>query len=244
MTVAMIVEDEPLLAEELREELLRLWPELTVQDAAHDGVEALRRFDVERPDVLFLDVQLPVLSGLDVARVASARAHVVFITAFDHYAVQAFEQGAVDYILKPVDTARLALAVNRVRSKLRERPADLSRMLEMLRGGNERLQWITVLQGRDIQFIPIDEVCYFRADNKYISVVTAGSEFLITTPLKELIGRLDPSQFWQVHRGLVVNMRAVLRVRRSLTGHLELQLKSRPESLRVSAGHAHLFKHM
>jgi DNA-binding LytR/AlgR family response regulator len=246
MTTALIVEDEPLLAAELRDELGRLWPGLTLLEPVHDGVAALREIESQRPDVLFLDVQMPGLTGIEVARVAGARSHVVFITAFDQYAVQAFEQGAVDYLLKPIEPARLAQAIGRVRARLQQPPADLSTLLEQLqRGpGSERLQWITVLQGRDIQFIAVDEVCYFRADNKYIAVVTPTGESLITTPLKELVARLDATVFWQVHRGVVVNMHAVHSVRRSITGHLDLTLKSRPETLRVSAGYAHLFKHM
>ena len=247
MTTALIVEDEPLLAAELREELARLWPGLTVFEPVHDGVAALREIESRRPDVLFLDVQMPGLTGIEVARVAGARSHVVFITAFDQYAVQAFEQGAVDYLLKPIETARLAQAIGRVRARLQQPPADLSTLLDQLQrgaSGAERLQWITVLQGRDIQFIAVDDVCYFRADNKYIAVVTPTGESLITTPLKELVARLDPALFWQVHRGVVVNMHAVHSVRRSITGQLDLKLKSRPETLRVSAGYAHLFKHM
>jgi DNA-binding LytR/AlgR family response regulator len=246
MPTALIVEDEPLLATELREELTRLWPELTLFEPVHDGVAALRAIEARRPDILFLDVQMPGLTGIEVARVAGAKSHVVFITAYDQYAVQAFEQGAVDYLLKPVETARLAQALGRVRARLSQPPADLSALLEHLQRGNpsERLQWITVLQGRDIQFIAVDDVCYFRADNKYIAVVTATSESLITTPLKELVARLDPNVFWQVHRGVVVNMHAVQTVRRSITGQYELKLKARPETLRVSAAYSHLIKHM
>lgn len=246
MTTALIVEDEPLLAAELREELARLWPELALLETVHDGIAALGEIEAHRPDVLFLDVQMPGLTGIEVARAAGARSHVVFITAFDQYAVQAFEQGAVDYLLKPIETARLAQALGRVRARLKLPPADLSALLEQLQRGNssERLQWITVLQGRDIQFIAVDDVCYFRADNKYISVVTASGESLITTPLKELTARLDPTVFWQVHRGVVVNMHAIHSVRRSITGQLDLKLKSRPETLRVSAGYSHLFRHM
>jgi DNA-binding LytR/AlgR family response regulator len=246
MTTALIVEDEPLLADELREELTRLWPDLVLLEAVHDGVAALRAIEAQRPDVLFLDVQMPGLTGIEVARVAGAKSHVVFITAFDQYAIQAFEQGAVDYLLKPIETARLAQALGRVRARLQQAPVDLSALLEQLQrgGGGGRLQWITVLQGRDIQFISVDDVYYFRADNKYVAVVTATGESLITTPLKELVARLDPGIFWQIHRGVVVNLHAVHSVRRSITGQLDLKLKSRPETLRVSAAYVHLFKHM
>jgi len=246
MTIALIAEDEPVLAGEIREELARLWPELTVCATVHDGHEALSAIDRHQPQVLFLDVQMPGLSGLEVARLTGTRAHVVFITAFDQYAVQAFEEGAVDYLLKPLDPARLARALRRLKERLSRPPADLSGLLEQLQRGltGDRLRWITVLHGQEIQLITVDDICYFRADNKYIAVVTAAGESLITTPLKELVERLDPAVFWQIHRGVIVNINAVKSVRRALAGHLELRLKQRPETLRVSAANAHLFKHM
>jgi DNA-binding LytR/AlgR family response regulator len=246
MTTALIAEDEPVLAAEIREELGRLWPDLAICAIAHDGHAALREIDHHQPQVVFLDVKMPGLTGIEVARVMGTRAHVVFITAFDQYAVQAFEEGAVDYLLKPLDPARLARALGRVKDRLTRPPADLSGLLEQLqRGpGADRLRWITVLHGRDVQLITVEDVCYFRADNKYIAVVTAEGESLITTPLKELIDRLDPAVFWQIHRGVVVNINAVKSVRRVLAGHLELRLKVRTETLRVSAAYAHLFKHM
>ncbi|MES2100845.1 MAG: LytTR family DNA-binding domain-containing protein [Pseudomonadota bacterium] len=246
MTTALIAEDEPVLAAEIREELGRLWPELVICATVHDGHEALREIERHQPQVLFLDVKMPGLTGIEVARVMGTRAHVVFITAFDQYAVQAFEEGAIDYLLKPLETARLARALRRVKDRLARPPADLSGLLEQLQRGpaNERLRWITVLRGPDIHLITVDDVCYFRADNKYIAVVTAESESLITTPLKELVERLDPTVFWQIHRGVIVNINAVKSVRRALAGHLELKLKQRPETLRVSAANAPLFKHM
>jgi DNA-binding LytR/AlgR family response regulator len=246
MTTALIAEDEPLLAAEICEELGRLWPELAVCATVHDGHEALREIERHKPQVLFLDVKMPGLTGIEVARVMGARAHIVFITAFDQYAVQAFEEGAVDYLLKPLDPARLARALRRVKDRLTLPPADLSGLLEQLQRGpaNERLRWITVLRGADIHLITVEDICYFRADNKYIAVVTAESESLITTSLKDLAERLDPAVFWQIHRGVIVNINAVKSVRRMLAGHLELRLKQRPETLRVSAANAHLFKHM
>ena len=246
MTTALIAEDEPLLAAEIQEELARLWPELVICATVHDGHEALREIERHQPHVLFLDVKMPGLTGIEVARVAGTRAHVVFITAFDQYAVQAFEEGAIDYLLKPLDSARLARALRRVRERLSRTPADLSGLLEQLQRGpaNDRLRWITVLRGPDINLITVEDVCYFRADNKYIAVVTAENESLITTPLKELLARLDPAVFWQIHRGVIVNINAVRSVRRAMAGHLELRLKQRSETLRVSAANAHLFKHM
>ncbi len=246
MPTALIAEDEPLLAAELREELARLWPELAICAVAHDGHAALQAIEQHRPEVLFLDVQMPGPTGIEVARVTGARAHVVFITAFDHYAVQAFEEGAVDYLLKPLEAARLARALHRVRERLHRPPADLSNLLDQIRNGpaTERLRWITVLNGREVRLITVEDICYFRADTKYVAVVTADGEALITTPLQDLVRRLDPAVFWRIHRGTVVNVDAVHSVRRSVSGRLELRLKQRPETLRVSSAHAHLFKHM
>jgi DNA-binding LytR/AlgR family response regulator len=246
MTKALIAEDEPVLAAELRDELGRLWPELEICATVHDGHEALREIERHQPQILFLDIKMPGLTGIDVARVMGPRAHVVFITAFDSFALQAFEEGAVDYLLKPLEPARLARALRRVKDRLAAPPADLSGLVEKLQRGanNDRLRWITVLHGSDIQLITVEDVCYFRADNKYVAVVTAESESLITTPLKELLDRLDADTFWQIHRGVIVNINAVKSVRRALAGHLDLRLKQRPETLRVSAPNAHLFKHM
>jgi len=246
VTTALIAEDEPVLAAEIRDELARLWPELTVSAVAHDGASAVRAIDSLHPDILFLDVQMPELSGIEVARIAGSSCHVVFITAHDHYAVQAFDEGAVDYLLKPVDPKRLAQAVQRVKSRLGHSPSDLSALLErVLRQADKRLlRWITVLQGRDIQFIAVEEVCYFRADRKYVTVVTATQESLVSMSLKEISARLDPEVFWQIHRGIIVNVHDVKGVRRTIGGHLELSLKSRPEKLKISPAHAGQFRHM
>jgi len=246
MTTALIAEDEPLLAAELQEELARLWPELVVCATAQDGYEALREIERHQPLVLFLDVRMPGLTGLEIARMMGLRAHVVFITAYDRFAVQAFDEGAVDYLLKPLDPARLARAVRRVKDRLARPPADLSGLIDQLQRwpATDRLRWLTVSRGADIQLITIEDICYFRADNKYVCVVTAEGESLITMSLKELVERLDSAIFWQIHRGVIVNINAIKSVRRAMAGHLELRLKQRPETLRVSAANAHLFKQM
>ncbi|MDQ2778417.1 MAG: LytTR family DNA-binding domain-containing protein [Pseudomonadota bacterium] len=242
----MIAEDEPLLAAELCEALASSWPELAVCAVVHDGHAALQALEHHRPGVLFLDVQMPGPSGIEVARVAGARSHVVFITAFEHYAVQAFEEGAVDYLLKPLDTVRLAIALRRVKERLNRPPADLSALLQQLKltAPIKRLRWITVLHGRDIQLITVDDVCYFRADHRYVAVVTANEESLISTPLRDLVQQLDPAVFWQIHRGVIVNIHAVKSVRRTLAGNFELHLRQRSETLRVSDANAHLFRQM
>jgi DNA-binding LytR/AlgR family response regulator len=248
MTRALIAEDEPLLAAELREELIRLWPALEIAAVVHDGPAALAAAEQQRPEVLFLDVQMPGLDGLEVARILGAQAHVVFITAFDHYAVQAFDEGAVDYLVKPLDAARLARALQRVKQRLGAQPADLrglvSRIRERAPEAGAPLRWITVQIGRELRLITVDDICYFRADNKYVAVVTAEGEALISTPLKELLARLDPEVFWQIHRGTVVNVNAVRSVARTMAGKLALQLKQRPEKLEVSSSWAHRFKQL
>src|SRR5262245_11823810 len=164
MTTALIAEDEPLLCDEIREELARVWPGLEICAVAHDGHAALQAIERLKPQVLFLDVQLPGLTGLELARLSGARAHVVFITAFDHYAVQAFDEGAVDYLLKPLDSARLVRATQRVKDRLGQAPADLGRLVErveQLAPAAEPLRWISVLQGREIRLITIEDICYF-----------------------------------------------------------------------------------
>jgi DNA-binding LytR/AlgR family response regulator len=246
MTRVLIAEDEALLAAEIREELLRLWPAADVCAVVHDGHAALRAMDEHRPEVMFLDVQMPGLSGLEVARLASTRAHVVFVTAFDQYAVQAFEEGAIDYLLKPLDRARLARAVQRVKDRLGQAPADLAGLMSRVQeaGQAEPLRWITVQRGRELQFITVDDVCYFRADNKYVAVVTPEQEALISLTLKELTQRLDPLRFWQVHRSTIVNIDAVKNVTRGLSGKLQIALKQRRETLEVSAAYAHRFKQL
>ena len=248
MTTALIAEDEPLLCVEIREELARAWPELAICAAVHDGHSALREFERHKPDVLFLDVQMPGLSGLELARLVGQRAHIVFITAYDHYAVQAFDEGAVDYILKPLDASRLARAALRIRQRLGQSPADLSNLIgrieESAKSKPEMLRWISVLHGREIRLIMVEEICYFRADNKYVAVVTASGESLIATPLKELLERLDPDVFWQVHRGTIVNVNAIRSISRGVDGRLTLNLKQRTESLPVGTSYASRFRQM
>ncbi len=245
---AVIAEDEPLLRGELRDALATLWPELAIVAEAADGVEAVRALGTHEPDVIFLDIQMPGLSGLDVARAASGQCHVVFVTAYDHYAVGAFEQGAIDYVMKPFSTARLASAVTRVRQRLKEAPPDLEALVQALAkpaiAPRSHLRWISIAEGRTVRLITVDEVCYFQADSKYTLVVTANRQSLIGKTIKDLVEELDPESFFQIHRGTIVNVHAIEAVHRDLRGRLRVRLKQRQETLPVSASFAHLFRHM
>jgi len=248
MPTALIAEDEPLLADELADSLGRLWPELEIVARARDGIEAVRMVDEHRPDVVFLDIQMPGMTGLDVAKQLGTRAHVVFVTAFDQHAITAFEQGAVDYVLKPVAVPRLATAVSRVKERLGRAPADLSGLLRDLaaqRGdGRNYLRWVNASVGQTIKLITVEEICYFKADSKYTLVVTPTAESLIKKPIRELCDELDPGQFWQIHRSTLVNVNYVAGVSRDFRGHLQLKLKQRNETLPVSESYNHLFRQM
>jgi DNA-binding LytR/AlgR family response regulator len=245
---AVIAEDEPVLRADLRKALTRLWPDLTVCAEAEDGFEAVRALETYQPDILFLDIQMPGLSGLEVAKQASGRCHVVFVTAYDSYAVAAFEQGAVDYVMKPLSSARIATSVARLREKVRAAPARMDGLLDALerdaKPAKAPLRWITASQGNDLRLITIEEICYFKADNKYTIVVTAQQESVIRRTIKELLEELDPRIFMQVHRGTIVNVNAVAGVTRDLAGRLYLKLKQRKETLPVSESYVSLFKQM
>jgi DNA-binding LytR/AlgR family response regulator len=252
---AIIAEDEPNLAAYLRERLGVTWPELDIVGVANNGAEALRLIEEHDPDVLFLDIRMPGLSGIEIARRAAEGVHVVFVTAYDQYAVQAFEREAVDYLLKPVTDERLSETVRRLRERLRKPVAgdDLKRALDSLsrllpaidgQAAPGRLAWIRAAVGNQVRLIGIDEICYFKANDKYTSVFTAEGEALIRTSLKDLAEQLDPERFWQIHRGTIVNLAAVMSSARDLAGRTQLRLKSRPETLLVSRAFAHRFRPM
>jgi len=243
---AVIAEDELMLATGLRDALAALWPNLLICALVEDGIQTLRALEEHKPDILFLDIQMPGLTGLEVAQQVNGGCHVVFVTAFDHHAVQAFEQGAVDYVLKPLSVSRLATAVTRLKQRIGSTPARLDGLIERLaepRAG-EHLQWITASQGRDVRLITIAEVCYFRSDNKYTSVVTLDGEALIRVSLRDLIEQLDPAVFWQVHRSTVVNAKAIAGLLRDVHGRLSIKLKQRSETLAVSETYGSRFRVM
>lgn len=245
---AVIAEDEPVLRAQLKELLGAVWPELTVVAAAEDGLKAMRALVHHSPDVLFLDIQMPGLTGLEIAKHASGRCHVVFVTAYDQYAVAAFEEGAVDYVMKPLTAARLVTACDRVKRRLPMAPVNLESVLEMLAKrvaqAQSYLRWINASQGAEVRLITVDEICYFRSDTKYTRAVTANNECLIRKSLKELMDELDPSLFWQIHRSTIVNVNAISAVTRDLAGNVIVKLKNRKETLPVSQPFAHRFRQM
>ena len=243
---ALIAEDEPLLRTEIRETLRTLWPQLVVCAEVGDGARAIEALDGLAPDVVFLDIEMPGVDGLEVARRASGRAHVVFITAFDQHAISAFEHGALDYVLKPISTVRMQLTVARLQERMRHPPADLHGLVKLLQRvalrESEYLKWLTVPHGSELRVVTVAEICYLRADHKYTTVATRTSTFLLTSSLKEMKDKLDPHMFWQIHRSIIVNVGAIDTIYRSFRGTLEVKLKERSELLPVSAAHAHLFK--
>jgi DNA-binding LytR/AlgR family response regulator len=243
---ALIAEDEPMLRAQLRTRLLQAWPELAIVAEAENGEQALALAAELEPEIAFLDIRMPVKDGLDVAAAIGDACHIVFVTAYDEYAVNAFEQGAVDYVLKPVTAERVAKLVDRLKQRLASPPADLSEILQHLaaRASTGSLRWIKASLGATMRLIPVDEICYFRAEDKYTRVVTADGDALIRKTIKELFEELDPESFWQVHRGTIVNLRAIARVERDHRDQPLIVLKQRKESLMVSRTFAHLFKAM
>lgn len=257
---ALIAEDEPVLAFALQQSLQRLWPELQLGGMVENGVDAVREALAQRPDVLFLDIKMPGKTGLEAAQELAEDwpedapfPLVVFVTAYDEYALQAFEHAAADYVLKPVSDARLGKTVERLKARLLQhtaRNAELERIVDQLRllvphaAAPERLSVIRAAVGNQVRMIPVANVHYFEATDKYVNVVTADSESLIRTSLKDLLPQLDRSQFWQIHRGTVVNIHRIEAALRDDSGKLSLRLRGRNETLAVSRVFAHLFKQM
>jgi DNA-binding LytR/AlgR family response regulator len=243
---ALIAEDEPMLRSQLKARLAEAWPELAIVAEAENGEEAVMLAQEERPDVAFLDIRMPVLTGIDVARAISGGPHIVFVTAYDEYAIAAFEEGAVDYVLKPPTPERIAKVVARLKSRLGTPPADLKALLERLaaRETGGTLKWIRASLGATLKHIAIDDVLYFQSEDKYTKVVTAEGDALIRKTIKELYDELDHEQFWQIHRGTIVNLRAIAKVERDWRDQPLLTLRERPAKLTVSRTFAHLFKAM
>lgn len=256
---ALIAEDEPILAATLAQALKRLWPELEIAAICPNGVDAVDKALALRPDILFFDIKMPGKTGLEAAEELTEQwsgpqpfPQIVFVTAYDDYAVDAFEHAAADYVLKPVNDARLGKTIERLRQRLaaRSEPGDLSQLLSQMRAlmpaapAVERLSVIRAAVGNQVRMIPVADVVYFEATDKYINVVTKDSEALIRVSLKELLPQLDEKVFWQIHRGTIVNASRVASAMRDEAGKLTLRLHSRPEKLRVSPLYAHLFRQM
>ena len=262
---ALIADDEPLLRERLRGFLARLWPELQIVGEARNGREAIELFDEHQPQIVFLDVHMPGLNGIDAARSVARRAQIVFVTAYEQYAVQAFEQGALDYLVKPFDEERLADTVARLKQRLTSSVslqagapagapaldmllAELSTELRSRGSGGTGetayLQWIKASVGHSVRLIPVQQVAYLRSDEKYTLVVWDGGEALIRKTIRELADELDPQRFAQVHRSVIVNLHYVVQVNRGLNETAEVQLKGRAELLPVSRSFVHVFRQM
>lgn len=225
---AVIADDEPLLRAGLKAALAQAWPELEILAEAANGAQAVQATREHAPAFVFLDIEMPVMNGLEAAREIRDLAHVVFVTAYDRYAVEAFEQGAVDYVLKPAQGDRLADTVSRLRARL----------------GAGRLQWLQASLGSSLKLINVDDVLYFQAGAKYTRVVTREGDALVRKPLRELAAELDAGHFWQVHRGTIVNIRAIASVATDELGRREIALRDRAERLEVSRTFAHLFRQM
>ena len=246
-TRIMIAEDEPLMRERLQTMLGAAWPEAQIVLVAENGNDAWDGFLEHEPEVVFLDIRMPGLSGLEVAERIGKAAHVVFVTAYDQYAVDAFDAGAVDYLLKPVQAERLGRTVARLREKRTAPPADLQHLLQHLKAalpgpGPERLKWIKANVGKQIRVIDVQDVLFFQSDSKYTRVVLAESEALVKIPLKDLLGGLDPACFWQIHRGTMVNVKAISAVERIDAERLQVLVRGSAERLPVSRSFTHLFR--
>lgn len=249
---AIIADDEEQLVIYLESMLARIWPELRICGRAGNGREALSLIERETPDIAFLDIKMPGLSGMEVAERCSGTTRVVFVTAFNQYAVDAFENDALDYLLKPVTAERLEKTVSRLKKQVEGNtpPADLTGVVEaVLRAVEQsapapRLKWIKAQHRDTIRLICVGDVVLFRSSEKYTTVLTADGESLIKKPIKELAEELDPDTFWRIHRGTIINAGCIEKVSHSLTGRLAVKLKGTSEILTVSRSYAHLFKQM
>ena len=264
---ALIADDERLLREQLRTRLGQVWPELEICGLARDGLEAVRMAEELRPDVVFLDIRMPGMTGIEAAREIVAldnwQGQLVFVTAYDEYAVTAFEQGALDYLLKPVEPARLEVTKARVLQRLQGRtsiesaasdaaPAGTGALMQTLltlqrqlnaQQDAPRMRWLQCSSGQTTRMVAVDDILFFRSDEKYTRVQTREQEFLIRTPIRELVPQLDEQQFWQIHRSTIVNLAEIAAVHRDETGKQRVSLKHHPERLEVSRSFSQLFKH-
>lgn len=251
MPTAIIADDERLMREQLVLRLEQTWPELHILGLAKNGEEAIEMIQTLRPDFAFLDIRMPGKTGLEVAAAVAGQTHVVFITAYDQYAVAAFDQGAIDYVLKPAQTDRLAVTTQRLKKRVLQAPENISSLIAQLSKQIEQgaaqpgyLKWIQASIGSEIRFFPVDEILFFQSDEKYTRVQTKSVEALIRKPIKELVAELDPALFWQIHRSTLVNANAISGVTRDVRGRHLVLIKGLTEKLEVSRNYVHLFKQM
>ena len=249
---AVIADDERLMREQIAARLADAWPELLIVGEASNGREAVASVQALEPDIVFLDINMPEMDGIAAARALAGRVHVVFVTAYDQYAISAFEQGAVDYLLKPAEPDRVSVTCERLRARLRQMPDPMDELLAQLAqrvGGapaasREYLRWVQASVGANLRMIPTGDILFFRAEDKYTRVQTRAFEALIRKPIKELIEELDPAEFWQIHRATVVRVEAVEQVSRNFRGNQVVHLKGSQEKLEVSRSFNHLFRQM
>ncbi len=249
---AVIADDERLMREQIVGRLKEAWPELLIVGEAGNGREAVAMVQSLEPDIVFLDIRMPEMDGIKAAQALAGRAHVVFVTAYDQYAIRAFDHGAIDYLVKPVEPERVALTCRRLRERLQQRPDPMNDLLEQLSqklgsGGlkpREYMRWVQASVGANIRMIPTSDILFFRAEDKYTRVQTERFEALIRKPIKELIDALDPNEFWQIHRATVVRVDAIAQVSRNLRGNQVVHVKGREEKLEVSRSFNHLFRQM
>jgi DNA-binding LytR/AlgR family response regulator len=248
---AVVVDDERLMREQIIGRLKEAWPELLIVGEAGNGREAVAMVQSLAPDVVFLDINMPEMDGLKTAQALAGQAHIVFVTAYDQYAIRAFDHGAVDYLVKPVEPERVALTCRRLRERLQQKPDAMNEVLEQLSqrlgsGGLKPsyMRWIQASVGANIRMIPTSDILFLRAEDKYTRVQTQGFEALIRKPIKELLDELDPNEFWQIHRATVVRVDAIAQVSRNFSGKQVVHLKGSDEKLEVSRSFNHLFKQM
>ncbi|MBD8543862.1 response regulator transcription factor [Oxalobacteraceae sp. CFBP 8761] len=253
MPTAIIADDERLMRDQLRMRLQDAWPELQIVGEAKNGDEAVQLVGELKPDLTFLDIRMPGKTGMEAARDIGDKSLIVFVTAYDQYAVEAFERGAIDYVLKPTEPDRLRVTVDRLKERLERPPANvndsvsamLSQLAEKIASPKPKhLQWIQASIGQDLRMIPVEDILFFRSDEKYTSVQTSSFEALIRKPVRDLADELDPSLFWQIHRATLVNVNAIEGVTRDIRGRHLVMVKGRPEKLEVSRSFLHLFKQM
>lgn len=246
---ALIADDEQPMREQLRARLASVWPDLVIVAEAANGAEAVTLAAQHRPDIVFLDIRMPAQSGLDAARALFHACHIVFVTAYEQYAIEAFERGAADYLLKPVDAERLRATCERLRARLHQTPPDLERMLAQLAQHGiakkpNYLRWVQASVGPSLRMVSTREILFFRSDEKYTRVQTEHAEFLIRKTIRELEDELDPAEFWRIHRSTLVRVDAIADVTRDLRGRQMVQVRNHPERLEVSRSNAHLFQQM